>query len=479
MKRFGTKIFWLLTIGVCTTGNLALWAKDSPALELARQLNDAFTEIADKASPVVVVITVDEKPDGSEDEVWSWFRDNHRKGRARRPQVTGQGSGIILSEDGYILTNDHVVENAEQIHVRLKDGRVFDHVELKGTDPESDVAVIKIPVKGLTPARLGDSDKTRVGEFVLAIGAPFDLTYSVTVGHVSAKGRSFEMDGQPSYSEQDFMQTDASINPGNSGGPLVNLYGEVIAINAMIEGMNTGIGFAIPINLAKRVSSQLISQGKYTRSIIGVGIDELGAYKEYLRSDNALLPDADEGVVIATIFSDSPAAKSKLKAGDVVVAVDSKAVKSPKDLKGEIAAKIPGQVVTLSVVRGKEHLAVKVKTEALHSEEMLAAASPHSENGLESAAYGLKVEALTRDLARQYGVEPGSGVIVSAVEENSPADDSRIKKGDVITEVNRKPVSSLRQFRDALKSTNPRSGIALNLISEGATRFVILKDDGR
>jgi S1-C subfamily serine protease len=313
----------------------------------------------------------------------------------------------------------------------------------------------------------------------LAIGAPFDLTYSVTVGHVSAKGRSFELDGQPAYSEQDFMQTDASINPGNSGGPLVNLYGEVIAVNAMIEGMNTGIGFAIPINLAKRVSSQLIAQGKYTRSIIGVKIAELDVYKEYLRSDNDLIPDVDEGVVIQAIFSDGPAAKSKLKAGDVVVAVDSKSVKSPKDLKSEIAAKPPGQVVILSVVRGKEHLAIKVKTEALHGEEALAAASPHSESVLESAAYGFKVEALTRELAREYGVEPGSGVIVSAVEENSPADDSRIKKGDVITEVNRKPISSLRQFRDALKSTNPRSGIALNLISEGATRFVVLKNDGR
>jgi serine protease Do len=476
MNRFGTKFFWLLMIAAGSTGSLSLWAKDSPAIELARQLNDAFTEIADKASPVVVVITVDEKPDDTNAEMWSWFRDNHRRGRRWTPKITGQGSGIILSEDGYILTNDHVVQNAEQIHVRLKDGRVFDHVELKGTDPDSDIAVIKIPVKGLTPARLGDSDKTRVGEFVLAIGAPFDLTYSVTVGHVSAKGRSFG--SESGFADQDFMQTDASINPGNSGGPLVNLYGEVIAINAMIEGMNTGIGFAIPINLAKRVAPQLIAQGKYTRSMIGVKIDELDAYKEYLRSDNNLLPDADEGVVIGAILSGGPASKSKLKAGDVVVAVDSKPVKSVRDLQNAITVKSPGQVVTLSVVRGKEHLAIKVKTEAMHAQESLAAASPHSESAaVESAAYGLTVEALTRELARKYGVEPDSGVVVSDVEDNSPADDSGIKKGDVITEVNHKPVSTLRQFRDALKSTNPRSGITLNLISEGASVFVVLKND--
>ncbi len=267
----------------CWPGALTALAADSPAIELARQLNDAFTEIADKASPVVVVITVDEKPDENSDESWNWFRQNHRRGRRREPQVVGQGSGVILSEDGYILTNDHVVENAEQIHVRLKDGRVFDHVELKGTDPESDIAVIKIPVKGLAAARLGDSDKTRVGEFVLAIGAPFGHTYSVTVGHVSAKGRAFG--SESGYADEDYMQTDASINPGNSGGPLVNLYGEVVAINAMIEGMNTGIGFAIPINLAKRVTAQLISQGKYTRSMIGVRIGDLDAYKEYVQAD--------------------------------------------------------------------------------------------------------------------------------------------------------------------------------------------------
>ncbi len=184
-------------------------------------------------------------------------------------------------------------------------------------------------------------------------------------------------------------------------------------------------------------------------------------------------------MVIGDILAGSPASKSKLKAGDVVVAVDNLPVKSSQELQRAITVKTPGQVVTLSVVRGKEHLTIPIKTEPMQLHETLAAASPQSNNPAEPAAYGLKVETLTRELARKYGVESGFGVVVSAVEESSLADDSGIKKGDVITEVNRKPVSSLRQFRDALKSTNPRSGIALNLISEGASRFVILRDDGR
>ncbi len=455
---------------------LAAPAADSPALQLARQLNDAFTEIAEKASPSVVVITVDVKPDenarADQNDGNGDGKQHHRwKGRER---TVAQGSGVILTEDGYILTNDHVVEDAEQIHVRLKDGTVFNHVQLKGTDPESDIAVIKIPAKGLAAAKLGDSDKTRVGEFVLAIGAPFELTYSVTVGHVSAKGRSFEMEAG-GYSDQDFIQTDASINPGNSGGPLVNLYGEVVAINAMIEGENTGIGFAIPINLAKRVSSHLISEGKYTRSVIGVGIGELADYKEAMQGHKNLLPDAEQGVLIDTVFADTPASRSNLKPGDVVVAVDAKGVKTGRELKEEIAGKHPGQVIVLSVVRGRDHLDVKVKTEALHPDEAQTASAPHSEGAIESAAYGLKVETLTRDLARKYGVDTRSGVVVSAVEENSPADDHNIKKGDVITEVNRKAVSSVRQFREAIKAFDGDASVALSVISRCESKVTVTR----
>ena len=288
-------------------------ALDSPGLDLARQLNEAFIEVADKVSPSVVVIEVTEKPTEKDDQSSLWDlippearpprHRNHRHNRSQK--VQGEGSGIVITEDGYILTNNHVVENAEKIKVRFHDGRTYE-AEVKGTDPLSDVAVIKVNAKGLTPATLGDSDSTRVGEFVLAVGAPFALSYSVTFGHVSAKGRSF----QRGFSDEDFIQTDASINPGNSGGPLVNLYGEVIAVNTMSEGMNTGIGFAVPINLAKQVKDQLIAGGKVSRSYIGIGIKELRDYPEYKNLDKQMAPDTEDGVIVTEIFPDSPAARS-------------------------------------------------------------------------------------------------------------------------------------------------------------------------
>jgi serine protease Do len=469
-------------------------AKDASPLDLARQLNEAFIEVADTASAAVVVIEVTEKAgdrsDGDDESFWDLLPPEIRRrfgerGDAPRSRkryhprkVQGEGSGIVVSADGYILTNNHVVENADKITVRLKDGTVYEG-EVKGTDPESDLAVVKIKASGLTAAKLGDSDATRVGEFVLAIGAPFTLSYSVTVGHVSAKGRSFEGEMGGAYADQDFIQTDASINPGNSGGPLVNLYGEVIAVNAMIEGMRTGIGFAIPINLAKRVMRHLIDEGKYTRAWIGIEIIPLKEDRDYLGLDRKLAPDTQEGVVVDQIMPDGPAAKSDLRAGDVITAVDGKSVKSARQLKDEIAAKIPGHATVLDVVRGKEHLSVKVTPEALPAGQELAAKARSGNGEAEETTLGLTVQALTKELAAQYGAEAASGVIVTAVEQDSPADEHGIKPGDVITEINRKRISNPRQFREALKLADSKSGIMFNLISNGASRFVVLKDTGR
>ncbi len=466
-------------------------AKDPSPLDLARQLNEAFIEVADTVSPVVVVIEVTEKvsdksaQDG--DSFWDLLPPDLRR-RFENPggnphtrkhyhprKVEGEGSGIVVSPDGYILTNDHVVENAEKITVLFKDGKVYDG-EVKGMDPESDIAVIKIKAAGLTAAKLGDSDATRVGEFVLAIGAPFTLSYSVTVGHVSAKGRSFEGEMGGAYADQDFIQTDASINPGNSGGPLVNLYGQVIAVNAMIEGPNTGIGFAIPINLAKRVMDHLINEGKYTRSWLGIRIGELKDDQDYLGLDRKLAPDTQDGVVVEEISPDGPASKSDLRPGDVITAVDGKNIRTARQLKDEIAAKKPGHAIVLDVVRGKEHLALKVTPEALPDEQELAS-NAHTGNGaIESSTLGLTVQALSKELADQYGVEATSGVIVTAVEQDSPADQHGIKVGDVITEINRQRISNPPQFRDALKAADSKSGMMVNLISNGASRFVVLKD---
>jgi len=264
MKRIKPKTACLLAAAVMASGQPVL-AKDSPALILARQLNEAFVEVADQVSPSVVVLYIRQKVNAKDAEEGSSFwdllppeyrRHFHHQGGAQPEWLEGEGSGIIISPDGYILTNNHVVEDADEIEVRLKDGRKFTG-EVKGVDPSTDIAVVKIKATGLTAAKLGDSDASRVGEFVLAIGAPFELNDTVTVGHVSAKGRVFEHEA-----DLDFIQTDAKILPGNSGGPLVNLYGEVIGINTMIEGLDSGIGFAVPINIAKRIKDHLINEGK-------------------------------------------------------------------------------------------------------------------------------------------------------------------------------------------------------------------------
>jgi serine protease Do len=482
MKTFKTA---LLAAALFAAAGLAS-ARDPSPIDLARQLNEAFIQVADQASGSVVVITVTGRSaENDSDEMgslWDALPPEVRRywqHRHNHPhKVQGEGSGIIVSRDGYILTNNHVVENADKIVVRFKDGREFAG-EVKGTDPESDVAVVKITASGLTPAKLGDSDATRVGEFVVAIGAPFTLSYSVTFGHVSAKGRSFEGEMRGSYADQDFIQTDASINPGNSGGPLVNLYGEVIAVNTMIEGMNTGIGFAIPINLAKRVMAHLIDEGKYTRSWLGIGIKDLRDDPDYQSLDGKLAPDAKEGVVVREIRSDGPAAKSELRPGDVITAVDNKTVKTSRQLKDEIASQAPGHVTVLNVVRARQHLSIKVTVAALPPDQEIVAETRSSNGQTEATSLGLTVEPITRDLASQYGIDENSGVIVAAVQQDSAAAESGLKPGDVITEVNRKRISNPRQFRDAIKSADAKGGIMFNLISNGASRFVVLKDTGK
>jgi serine protease Do len=485
MKPIKPKAVFLLAAAVIATGP-STGAKDSPALEMARQLNEAFVEVADKVSPTVVVIDITQKVNEKDSDDSGSFWDilppelrrhfqkhgngQRHKGDASQKLLEGEGSGIIISSDGYILTNNHVVEDADEIVVRLKDGRSFEG-EVKGLDPESDVALIKIKATGLTPAKLGDSDATRVGEFVLAIGAPFELNDTVTVGHVSAKGRIFEHDA-----DQDFIQTDAKILPGNSGGPLVNLYGEVIGINTMIEGLDTGIGFAVPINLAKRVKDHLMTEGKFTRALLGIGIHELKNDSDYLSLDGKLAPDVREGVVVEAILPGGPAAKSDLRPGDVITAVDDKTIQTVRQLRDEVADKKPGRPAMLSVVRGKEHLNIKVTPGVMPVEEEFATKTHGNHSGIEPASLGLTVQGLTKDLAQEYGVEIMGGVLVTAVEQDSPAEARGIRAGDVITEINRQHITTLRQFRDAVKSADPKRGMMVNLVGESGSRFVVLKD---
>jgi serine protease Do len=472
--------------------SLPINAKEpSTNLQLARQLNDAFAEVAEKVTPAVVVITVVQRPgtdtvdigeDGSLDglppELWRYFR--RQFGQQTPEKVHGEGSGVIIRGDGYILTNGHVVDDAESIQVRLNDGRTF-KAKVRGIDPQSDVAVLKIEAKGLPVATLADSAKTRVGEFAIAIGAPFSLDYSVTFGHVSAKGRSNVIQGYEGQSmDQDFIQTDALINPGNSGGPLVNIDGEVIGINTMIRGLHSGIGFAIPSSLAKVVSDELIAEGKFTRGWLGVALRALRDDPE----TREVIKGVSDGVVVERILPGGPAAKSELERGDVITAVEGKPVATAQQLRSEIRSKKIGKPIVLDVFRpdakgnGKT-IRIKVSpAEWVQPAAKVVTLSRNSTLERDPAGLGVMVHVLTREMAKQFGSEATEGVLVIAVDKGTPAAQKGIKAGDIITAVDKQPVTSLQQFQDALKKADLKKGIALNLLNGTTTRLEIVKAGG-
>ncbi len=508
-------------------------ATPSP-LDLARQLNQAFVDVAAQVTPAVVVVKVAHRPSKRQLSLENhpFFemlpeefreqleepseprqpRDNserngeRRRGRPPRrdqrpspqrepndsarpesksepkesresqePVFDGEGSGLIVRKEGYIVTNRHVVEDADKVKIRLVDGQEFD-ATVRGMDVQSDLAVLKIEpgTKPLTVARFGDSHSVRVGEFAIAIGAPLDLDYSVTFGHISAKGRSRILN-DPSL-DQDFLQTDANINPGNSGGPLVNLEGEIIGINTLIRGLRTGIGFAIPANLVREVSDQLIASGHFTRAYLGVRIHSLRESEEYRDS----IPNVKDGVVVFAIPPGSPAAKSELKAGDIILAVDGHAVASPQELRNEIRSKTIGAPVSLEVHRFGQNLKVAVRPEAWPEQDepkVIARREPAKESSEppeEPASFGLKVENLTRDLAEHFNVKRSAGVIVTEVERNSVAQKQGLRPGDIITEVNQKPVGSVKQFNEALRKSDPKRSVIIHFQTDGTSRFEVL-----
>ena len=458
--------------------------------ELARQLNEAFVDVAEKVSPVVVVVDVVQKPEAaasSDDEEESPFdklpdfwRDFHKQFREQSPERSrGEGSGVIIRSDGYILTNGHVVENAESIEVRLRDGRRF-KATVRGVDHQSDVAVLKIEADSLPAAVMADSSKARVGEFAIAIGAPFSLDYSFTFGHVSAKGRSNVLEGPEGLSmDQDFIQTDANINPGNSGGPLVNIDGEVIGINTLIRGLRTGIGFAIPSNLAREISDRLIADGKFARPWLGVGIRSLREDPDF----RELLQGVSDGVVVQTIMPGGPASKADLKPSDIITAIDGHPVSTPQQLRSEIREKAIGQTVALDVFRPANNGSGKRMKVNLQPEEWvepvvnnIAISKPAAAEQAKPVALGVTVRALTSELINQFGVEMTSGVIVTSVDKNTLAERKGIRPGDIITAINQQPVESPAQFREALAKADLKKGIIVNLVSAQTARFEILKE---
>jgi serine protease Do len=372
------------------------------------------------------------------------------------------GSGFIIEPDGLILTNYHVVDNAEKITVRLLDGRELAG-RVVGKDQKTDIALVKISARDLPVAPLGDSDRLEVGEWVMAIGNPFGLDNTVTSGIVSAKDRQI---GAGPYDH--FIQTDASINPGNSGGPLVNLQGEVIGIDTAIfsqSGGNIGIGFAIPINLVKDLLPQLKSGGKITRGWLGVSIQ--GITPDLAES---LELDQVKGALVSSVVHNSPADRAGIKAGDVIVGYEGKAINNANDLPSLVAGTPVGKIVSLQVFRGKKETPVAVAIGKMKEEEVIASSS-------EIDDLGLTVEQITPDIAEDLGLEHSRGVVITAVAPDSPGDEAGLQPGDIIREINRKPIRDLSDYRKDMESAAQSKSLLFLVQREDNTIFLALRKE--
>ncbi len=402
---------------------------------------------------------------GEEDPFQDFMRRFFGEGPGGRPrQAQSLGSGFIIHPDGLIVTNNHVVENATDIRVKLEDGKEF-KATVVGKDPKTDLALIKIDAKGLPIAPFGDSDKLEVGEPVMAIGNPFGLDATVTTGIVSAKGRVI---GEGPY--DDFIQTDASINRGNSGGPLINMSGEVVGINTAIfspTGGSVGIGFATPINQAKTILPQLQAKGSVTRAWLGVSIQQVTP--DLAKTLGLAEP---RGALVADVLADSPAEKAGMKQGDVIVEFDGKGIKSSTDLPRIVAATPVGKHVSLKVLRDGKETTVQATLGVL-DEQRLASSRPGSAPA--KGKLGMALQDITPEMAKSLGLKDPAGVVVSQVESGSPAEAAGIQVGDVILEVNRTKIKNLKEAQQALEKTGPDKGTLL-LVKRGDSQiFVAIK----
>ncbi|MDQ2919790.1 MAG: trypsin-like peptidase domain-containing protein [Verrucomicrobiota bacterium] len=445
--------------------------------DVVHQLNNAFAKVFEIVAPSVVIIEVTKKTDGNEGSSLDdlFFNnpqpDENSRRNPRNPQpVQSEGSGFIVKPDGHIFTNYHVVEGADRIEVKLKDGRDF-QAKLVGSDEKTDVAVIKIDANNLPAVKMGDSDALRVGEFAFAIGAPFRLDYTFTYGVISGKGRS-KLLALPGYSISDYIQTDASINPGNSGGPLCDIDGRVIGMNTLINGLNRGLGFAIPINLANEIGQQLIEGKKITRPWLGIRIETLGD-DQTIRD---LFKGLDKGVVVRTIEADAPAYKSDLRPFDVITQVDGVPVASDTQLQHEVLKKKIGQSVALTVWRKGQTMKINIVTGELPGEVGRASnvITPNQQPPENNNKFGLQVQELTKDVAARLHID-AQGVIVTDVADNSLASQQGIEREDVITEVDGKPVTDVKSFAEAVRKSDPRKGVLLYLDRKGSKTFAVLK----
>ena len=440
-----------------------------------KQFSDQFADIAEKANPAVVTIFTEKNIDLSQyhrnapqdNDLFRFFFQQPQ----REFKSTALGSGVIVdARKGYIITNNHVVEDMDEITVRLLDKTEYD-ASIIGRDPKSDLAVLQIDARGLTDLEFGDSDVLRVGEWVIAVGSPFsaNLSHTVTAGIASAKGRGNIIQGDI---YEDFIQTDAAINPGNSGGALLNADGDLVGINTAIytnsfDRSNKGVGFAIPANMVKRVMSDLLDHGKVLRSWIGVSIQPIDE-----TSARALGLKTRSGALVAAVVVDGPAKKAGVETGDVIVQFEDVKVNNVDHLRYTVSASKPNQNYELVIIRDGRKKTLKVRLEEMPEDDVLYASSrPAHTNEL-----GVEISALTRRLMREYDINSREeGGIVTEVAEGSIADEAGIRAGDLITRVGTKKCNSPEEFTALVKETRKRDMVMLHLKREGAARYMTLE----
>lgn len=433
-----------------------------------KDLNDAIVNIADKATPAVVTIQVKQTVEVPQNPLSRFFGEPRQNSERQR---RGLGSGVIVSQDGYILTNAHVVEDADEITVGLSNGEEYDG-EVVGTDSRTDVAVVKIDATGLSSLSFGNSDEARVGEIVLAIGSPLgqDLAHSVSMGIISAKGRAIGIIEQGAGYEN-FIQTDAAINPGNSGGAMVNMDGQLIGINTAIasrSGGNDGIGFAVPANLAKSVMESLIKTGKVTRAYLGIyGTDIDRTMARGLGLDEA------QGIIVGSVQPETPAAEAGLREGDVIKTLNGKRIENYAKFRTTIATSNPGTEVTLEIVRNGESQTLEVTLGEL-PDEATASTTQEPDQNLEEQL-GFRAQNLTPDLAERLGLDSNqNGVVVTAINRGSNAYRQGLREGDVITSVSRNRIENISDFNEELNKIieNNNDVVLLRIIRGGINQYI-------